>query len=208
MRLLAPLPFVLLLGAAPMPPAAGVGVSVRTANGQPVANAVVIVRLVGRATPPARPGNGYAVRQQNIQFNPFLTVVPVNADVAFPNFDKVRHQVYSFSPAKRFELKLYASEQNRAVRFDRVGPVSLGCNIHDQMTAFIYVTDSAFTAKTDASGNVNLNGVPQGAVSITVWHPYLRAPGNQVSRALSLGGGAREGFTVALRPPPAASSSY
>ena len=200
--------FVLLLGAAPLPPAAGVSVAVRGPNGQPIANAVVTIRLVGRPTPPPRIGTSYAVRQQNIQFNPFLLVVPINADVSFPNFDQVRHQVYSFSPTKRFELKLYAREQNRTVRFDRGGPVSLGCNIHDQMTAFVYVTDSAFTAKTDASGNVSLAGVPQGAITISVWHPYLRAPGNQVSRQINLGGGARETFTVALRMPPATSSSY
>lgn len=208
MRMLALVPFALLLGMAPPPPGAGVSVAVRGPNGQPIANAVVIIRLVGRATPPARVGTGYAVRQQNIQFKPFVTVVPVNGDVSFPNFDAVRHQVYSFSPAKRFELKLYAREQNRTVRFDRAGPVSLGCNIHDQMTAFIYVTDSAFTARTDASGNVNLGGVPEGAVTITVWHPYLRGPGNQVSRQINLGNGARETFTVALRPPPPTSSSY
>jgi plastocyanin len=208
MRILSLLPSVLLIGAAPLPPAAGVSVMVRSANGQPVANAVVTIHLVGRDTPPARPGTGYAVRQQNIQFAPFLTVVPVNGDVSFPNFDKVRHQVYSFSPTKRFELKLYAREQNRTVRFDRAGPVSLGCNIHDQMTAFIYVTDSAYTARTDASGNVSLPGIPEGAISISVWHPYLRAPGNQVSRQINLGGGARESFTVTLRQPPVTSSSY
>ncbi|THD37406.1 MAG: hypothetical protein E7773_03945 [Sphingomonas sp.] len=202
------LPFALLLGAAPPPPVAGVSVMVRGPGGQPIANAVVTIHLIGRDTPSARPGSGYAVRQQNIQFAPFLTVVPVNADVSFPNFDAVRHQVYSFSPAKRFELKLYAREQNRTVRFDRAGPVSLGCNIHDQMTAFIYVADSAFTAKTDASGNVVLNGVPQGPISVGVWHPYLRSPGNQVSHTINLGGGAREAFTVTLRPPPATSSSY
>ena len=208
MRGLLFLPLLVLLGAAPLPPGASVGVAVRTSNGQPVANAVVIVRLVGRDTPPARVGTGYTVSQQNIQFHPFVSVVPINGDVAFPNLDTVRHQVYSFSPAKRFELKLYAREQNRTVRFDRAGPVSLGCNIHDQMTAFIYVTDSAFTARTDASGRVVLNGVPAGAISITVWHPYLRAPGNQASKQIDLGGAANESFTVALRPPPAAASSY
>lgn len=208
MRKAAFLSFALLLGAAPPPPLAGVSVAVRNTNGQPIANAVVTVRLVGRDTPGPRIGSGYAVRQQNIQFAPFLSVVPVNADVAFPNLDPVRHQVYSFSPAKRFELKLYAREQNRTVRFDRAGPVALGCNIHDQMTAFLYVTDSAFTAKTDAAGNVDLTGVPAGPIAVTVWHPYLRAPGNQVSRQVNLGGGARETFTVALRPPPPVASSY
>src|SRR3569623_201971 len=180
MRKAAFLSFALLLGAAPPPPLAGVSVAVRNTNGQPIANAVVTVRLVGRDTPGPRIGSGYAVR----------------------------HQVYSFSPAKRFELKLYAREQNRTVRFDRAGPVALGCNIHDQMTAFLYVTDSAFTAKTDAAGNVDLTGVPAGPIAITVWHPYLRAPGNQVSRQVNLGGGARETFTVALRPPPPVAPSY
>src|SRR3569623_3344228 len=149
--------------------------------------------LLGAAPPPPLAGVSVAVRNTNGQ--------PI-ANAAFPNLDPVRHQVYSFSPAKRFELKLYAREQNRTVRFDRAGPVALGCNIHDQMTAVLYVTDSAFTAKTDASGNVDLTGVPAGPIAITVWHPYLRAPGNQVSRQVTLGGGARETFAVALRPPP------
>lgn len=208
MRRFLPFGFALLLGAAPAPPTGAVTVMVRGSGNQPVANAVVIVRLVGQPTPAPRVGSGYEMRQQGIQFHPFLLIAPVNADVAFPNFDKVRHQVYSFSPAKKFELKLYATEQSRTVRFDRAGPVSLGCNIHDQMTAFIYVTDSAWTARTDASGNVSLPGVPQGAVSITVWHPYLRAPGNQVARQINLGGGAREVFAVTLRPPPVISSAY
>lgn len=208
MRKLLALSFAVLLGAAPTPPAGTVVVMVRGPDNQPVANAVVIVRLVGRPTPGPRGGGGYQMRQQNIQFAPFLLVAPINADVAFPNFDKVRHQVYSFSPTRKFELKLYATEQNRSVRFDRAGPVSLGCNIHDQMTGFIYVTDSAWTAKTDASGNVTLAGVPAGAVSIVVWHPYLRAPGNQVARQITLGERAREVFALTLRPPPAASSAY
>ncbi|MDB5673029.1 MAG: methylamine utilization protein [Sphingomonas bacterium] len=208
MRIVALLPFVALLGAVPPPSVASVAVTMRAPNGKPIANAVVIIHLVGRATPAARVGGSYAVRQQDIQFNPFLTVVPVNADVAFPNLDAVRHQVYSFSPAKRFELKLYAREQNRTIRFDRPGPVSLGCNIHDQMTAFVYITDSAYTARTDAAGRVVFDGVPSGPATITVWHPYLRSPGNQLSRQIAVGNGATEGFVGTLRPPPAANTSY
>lgn len=208
MRFVAILSGVVLLGAAPPPPATTVAVSVRAPNGQPIANAVVIVRLVGRLTPEPQSVGSYAIRQQNIQFNPFLTIVPVNSDVAFPNLDPVRHQVYSFSPAKRFELKLYPRDQSRTVRFDRPGPVSLGCNIHDQMTAFLYVTDSAFTARSDRNGHVTFPGVPAGEVSISVWHPYLRAPANQLSRQLTLSVGASETFTVALRAPPPPSSSY
>ena len=72
--------------------------------------------------------------------------------MSFPNLDPTKHHVYSFSPAKRFELKLFAKDQSRTVHFDKPGVVALGCNIHDQMSAFIVVTDSAWTARTNAQG--------------------------------------------------------
>ncbi|MEI9926710.1 MAG: hypothetical protein WDN44_02065 [Sphingomonas sp.] len=84
------------------------------------------ISLVGRPTPAVQPGGTYTVDQKNIQFHPFVLVVPLNSNVSFPNLDPVRHHVYSFSPAKRFELKLYAREQNRSVRFDKAGVVALG----------------------------------------------------------------------------------
>ncbi len=121
---------------------------------------------------------------------------------SFPNLDPIRHHVYSFSPAKTFELKLYAREQSHTVRFDKAGIVALGCNIHDQMTAFIDVVDTQWAAKTDASGNVTLGGLPAGQAIITVWHPYLRAPGNAMSRQVAIANGSRESFTVTLRAPP------
>ena len=74
-----------------------------------------------------------------MQFHPFVLIVPVGAKVSFPNLDPTRHHVYSFSPAKQFELKLFARDQSRSVVFDKPGVVALGCNIHDAMTAFIVV---------------------------------------------------------------------
>jgi plastocyanin len=199
------LPIVLLalgaLGAAPPPPPpAGLTVYVRGPGNAPIRDAVVTVHLVGRATPPAQGGRSYTVDQKDLQFHPFVLVVPVNAEVAFPNLDPVRHHVYSFSPAKSFELKLYAKEQSRAVRFDKAGIVALGCNIHDQMTAFIAVVDTDYAVKTDASGNALFDGLPAGRVRIDVWHPYLRAPGNQVSREADAAGA--QTINVTLRNPP------
>lgn len=189
------------MGAAPPP--AGVAVAVRGANGAPVRDAVVTIHLTGRATPPPRAGVNDKVDQKNIQFHPFVLVVPANALVAFPNLDTIRHHVYSFSPAKRFELKLYAREQSRSIRFDKPGIVPLGCNIHDQMSAFVAVVDTPWAAKTDAGGNASFGGVPTGQVTIRVWHPYLRAPGNVVTKQINLAAaGARESFTVTLRAPP------
>ncbi len=184
--------------------AADLDVQVRTASGAPVRDAVVTLHLVRQPTPSPRTAGNYAIDQQNIQFQPFVAIVPVGASVAFMNHDAVRHHVYSFSEAKRFELKVNERQVNRVVTFDRAGIVPLGCNIHDRMIAFINVVDTPWAAKTDANGNVSFRGVPAAGVTIDVWHPYLRAPANRVSRpaALAQGPARRESFTVALRSPP------
>jgi plastocyanin len=148
-------------------------------------------------------GNGrFVVAQQNLQFRPFLTIVPVGAEVSFPNFDPTKHHVYSFSPAKKFELKLFAKDQSRTVRFDKPGVVALGCNIHDQMSAFIVVADSAWTARTNAQGMVAFADAPNAPARLTVWHPYLRAPGGQLQQAIAPTQRAAS-FQVRLRAPPA-----
>lgn len=184
--------------------AADLDIQVRSPSGAPVRDAVVALHLVHQATPLPKASGNYAIDQQNIQFHPFVTVVPVGANVAFLNHDPVRHHVYSFSEAKRFELKLNERQVNRVVNFDKAGIVPLGCNIHDRMIAFLDVVDTPWAVKTDASGTASFRGVPATGVVIDVWHPYLRAPGNRVSRETTLSQGAaqRQLFTVALRSPP------
>jgi plastocyanin len=188
----------LAMGAAPLA-AAPVNVRVTDSSGRPVTDAVVTLRPDGggRAMPMA--GN-YSVSQKDLQFHPFVAIVPVGARVSFPNLDPTKHHVYSFSPAKKFELKLFAKDQSRSVTFDKAGVVALGCNIHDQMSAYIVVTDSAWTAKTDARGIAHFADAPSASM-MAVWHPYLRAPGGTVSRRL--GPGERmANVAVKLRAPP------
>ena len=158
-----------------------------------------------RRRAPARGGGRYVVSQQNLQFHPFLTIIPVDADVSFPNLDPTKHHVYSFSPAKRFELKLFAKDQSRTVHFDKAGVVALGCNIHDQMSAFIFVADSAWTARTNAQGVASFGDAPNAPGRLVVWHPYLRAPGGELQQAV--GAAQRNAsFQLRLRPPPPAMS--
>src|SRR3954452_23820080 len=183
--------------------AAPLSVRVVDASGHPVRDAVVTLYPSGNAARPARGTGHFVVAQQNLQFRPFLTVVPVGADVSFPNFDPTKHHVYSFSAAKKFELKLFAKDQSRTVHFDRAGVVALGCNIHDQMSAFIVVTDSAWTARTNAQGVAAFADAPNAPARVAVWHPYLRAPGGEVEQ--ELGAAQRSAsFQVRLRPPPPA----
>jgi plastocyanin len=181
--------------------AAPLSVRVVDVSGRPVRDAVVTLYPAGAARP-ARAGGRYVIAQQNLQFRPFLTVVPVGADVSFPNLDPTKHHVYSFSPAKKFELKLFAKDQSRTVHFDKAGVVALGCNIHDQMSAFIVVTDSAWTARTNAQGIASFGDAPNAAARVTVWHPYLRAPGGLIQQAVAPSQRSLS-FQVRLRPPPA-----
>lgn len=183
------------LGAAPL------SVRVVDSAGRPVRDAVVTLTPSGGAARQPRAGGRFTVSQKDMQFHPFLTIVPVGADVSFPNLDATKHHVYSFSPAKRFELKLFAKDQSRTVRFDKPGVVALGCNIHDQMTAFIVVTDSVWTARTNAQGVAAFANAPDAPGRVTVWHPYLRAPGGVVQQAIAAAQRSA-GFSVRLRPPP------
>lgn len=183
--------------------AAPFNVRVVDSSGRPVRDAVVTLYPTGSAARPARPGGHFVIAQQNLQFHPFLTVIPVGADVSFPNLDPTKHHVYSFSPAKKFELKLFAKDQSRTVHFDKAGVVALGCNIHDQMSAFIVVTDSAWTARTNAQGMATFADAPNAPGRVTVWHPYLRAPGGELQQQVAAAQH-NANFELRLRAPPTA----
>ncbi len=180
MRFLAPLLAVLSLAA---PARAGeLAVTLTTTSGKPIADAVVMARPQGAARSGARFPWAYRMAQKDMRFDPFVLIVPVGAEVAFPNLDPFRHHVYSFSPARIFELKLYGRDETRRVRFDRAGVVAIGCNIHDDMSAFIRVVDTPFAARTGVSGSAVLRDLPAGPVQVTVWHPYLKGPGGELVR--------------------------
>lgn len=181
--------------------AAPLTVRVIDGSGHPVRDAVVTLYPNGGAARAPHAAGRFVVSQQNMQFHPFLTIVPVGSDVSFPNFDNTKHHVYSFSPAKKFELKLFAKDQSRTVHFDKAGVVALGCNIHDQMSAFVVVTDSAWTARTNAQGLVTFADAPNAPGRLTVWHPYLRAPGGQLQEAVAPTQRSAS-FQLRLRPPP------
>lgn len=177
-------------------------------KGAAIRNAVVTLYPAGRPAPLAAAKTNYQIMQKDFQFSPFVLVVPQGAQVAFPNLDPVRHHVYSFSPAKSFELKLYAKEHNRSVRFEKAGVVPLGCNIHDGMSAFIDVVDTGLSGLSDGSGRVTFANVPAGIVVARIWHPYLRAPSNQIEARWSVPASGRvvQPLKLSLRPAPVAMS--
>ncbi|WND03257.1 hypothetical protein QGN29_02595 [Temperatibacter marinus] len=108
--------------------------------------------------------------QQQSLFTPFILAVQKGQKVQFPNKDPFRHHVYSFSKAKSFELRLYGEDEEKHVVFEKAGVVALGCNIHDNMLAFVYVTEDPVYQKTNAEGSTSFKGLPEGDYEMTVWH--------------------------------------
>lgn len=158
-----------LAAGAPGALAASAQIEVRTEAGKPLAGAVVFLES-REARAAAKPAQGVEIAQANKQFQPQVTVVPVGSSVAFPNRDTVRHHVYSFSPTKTFELKLYTGTDANPVVFDKPGIAVLGCNIHDQMAAWVVVVETPYYAHSAANGRATLDNVPPGTYRLRVWH--------------------------------------
>lgn len=119
-----------------------------------------------------RPPRSASMAQQGQRFVPHLLVVQRGAAVDFPNRDRTRHHVYSFSEARSFELKLYLGEPAAPVRFDTAGIVTLGCNIHDWMLGYIVVVDTPFFAQSGPDGRLALD-LPAGRYRLWAWHPRM-----------------------------------
>jgi plastocyanin len=177
--------------------AAGMTIQVLDQAGQPVADAVVYAEPAsGQAVPtPLTPGE---VEQRKRAFQPLVTVVQTGTSISFPNNDTVRHHVYSFSPAKVFELKLFSGE-GRPVVFDKAGTVVVGCNIHDKMVAYIQVVDTPYFAKTDADGNASLNGMLPGKYRVKAWHFRLATDSTVPEQTIAAGSGAAVAFKLNLK---------
>ena len=175
--------------------------SVTDDQGRPVEDAVVVaVPIDGRARVPPRAREGI-VDQVDQEFVPKVTAVMVGTPVRFPNHDNVRHQVYSFSPAKRFELPLYAGSPAEPVVFDKPGVVVLGCNIHDWMIGYVYVSESPYFAKTGKDGKALLADLPPRAYTLRVWHPQQDAGEDTTRKTVDAarGGPAAVAWTLKLK---------
>lgn len=163
--------------------AAELTVEVSDATGAPIENAVVYTEPEGKVSFPTAPA---MIEQRGKQFNPLVSVVQTGTDVTFPNFDSVRHHVYSFSPAKTFELKLYSGVPANPVKLDKAGTVILGCNIHDNMLAFIQVVDTPYFTKTNKMGKAILRDLPNGNYSLKAWHYALAKEKEAFEKPISI----------------------
>jgi plastocyanin len=179
--------------------AATLVINVRTTDGHALPGAVVTVRPLDGQLRHAAPLRA-VVDQVDRAFAPDLLVIPLGSTVEFPNSDSVSHQIYSFSPTKRFQLPLYRGKPYPPVHFDQAGVVTLGCNIHDDMLAYLVVTDAPWFGRTDAAGAWSTE-LPRGHYRVAIWHPRLRESDADLERELMVAEGDRADLTLNLSKP-------
>lgn len=186
-------------------PAGAADLVVRVADrGAPVGDAVVSLvpaggtpRGAASAVPPTA-----AIDQRDLAFVPYVQVARPGGAAVFRNSDHTRHHVYSFSPAATFEMVLGPGERSSRVPLQEEGVVAVGCNIHDQMIAWLYVSDAPWLARTGEGGQVRFRDVPPGDYRVRVWHPRLDARGDAVERRVALHDAPSRSLVIALRLRP------
>ena len=173
--------------------------TVVTMDGAAVADAVVFVQVSAAAADNAR--REQIVDQINKTFVPGLLPIVVGTSVRFPNHDQIHHHVYSFSPAKTFELPLYKGEDAPAVLFDKVGVVKIGCNIHDWMSGIILVLPTPHFAVTDSAGHFVLQDMPGGSYTLVAWHALSKLRPEDTAQSVQVDGQVRDvNFRLPLAP--------
>ena len=172
-----------------------------------VNGAVVILDPLDTRVTPRAPGMvAGTIDQIDKHFMPRIAVFQTGTAVSFPNSDRIRHQVYSFSPARPFNLKLYAGIPAAPVVFDHPGLVVLGCNIHDTMVGFVAIVNSPYFGRTDVNGRVTIEA-PPGHYRLRIWHPDFAEP--VAPRNVDIGNEAQTVVVAAeLAPQPTTVSAW
>lgn len=172
--------------------ALSVTLEIKQSNGEPAQG--VVVTLANDTATPVQAGV-QEMGQRKRQFDPHILIVQKGATVSFPNYDDIKHHVYSFSAAGSFEKELYKGRESSPEVFNTAGIVELGCNVHDWMLGYVYITDTPLFGKTDENGVLTLSNVPDGNYNITIWHPRLDNDTNSETMNVDITGN----YSVALK---------
>jgi plastocyanin len=200
------LTFLLVSALAATAHAGGLKVSLLDQHGKPVPDAVVT--LLPQNTGPASAAHPSAVKtidQKNLTFIPYIEIFRPGDSVVFRNSDDTRHHVYSFSPAKAFEFVLAPGESSAPLILDKTGVIAVGCNIHDQMIAYLYVSGAPWIAHSGTDGVVKFDDLPAGAYTVRVWQPRLKPSQPDLAQSVTVvGTGSAQmlKFDLSLLPDP------
>ena len=164
--------------------AAQLDVTVLDNQNKVVPDTVVYLEATFTLTIPRKKTIPNDIAQKDKKFMPLVSVIQTGSSISFPNNDTVRHHVYSFSPTKPFELKLYAGTPSAPVLFDKPGTVVLGCNIHDSMVAYIHIVDTPIFGITNSEGKVSFADLQPGSYVLKSWH--YQTPNEPASKPYTL----------------------
>ena len=173
-------------------------VRVSNQSGDPVEHAVISAFVQDAEEQPSIPQNKTIVIDQvDKEFIAHVTPIQVGTAIDFPNHDQIRHHVYSFSPAKKFDLPLYKGSPANPILFKKVGVVSLGCNIHDWMSAYIYVVNTPYFTLTDKMGDASLE-LPAGEYEIRYWHPNIDGESDDITQTIKIETDSAQNISIQL----------
>ncbi len=158
------------------------------AGGKPVDGAVVYAMPVSAKAVQSAAKAKSVVDQIDKEYVARITPIRTGTAVTFPNHDNIRHHVYSFSPANTFEIPLYLGVPREPIMFDKPGVVTLGCNIHDWMSAYIYVVDTPYFASADGNGKARLD-LPPGDYDVAVWYPNIKKSAGATKQQMTVQSG-------------------
>jgi plastocyanin len=178
---------------------AGLDVTVKSDSGKPIADAVVYALSLGADGAPVAGPTPTVIDQVDKEYVPYVTAVQAGTRISFPNRDQTRHHVYSFSEAKKFEIPLYKGTPSEPILFDKPGPVTLGCNIHDWMTAYVFVSESPYFTLTGEDGTATVQNLPDGDYAVRVWHPRIKHDTESTTQSVSVGNGNAPGSSLEFR---------
>lgn len=167
MKLLSVLAFLFSIAISAQP----LSIKVSDKNGQPITSAVVTLKSNTLNT--TKVNSNAEMAQRNRQFDPHILIVQQGSNVSFPNYDNMKHHIYSFSDTKRFEMEVIQGVANKPELFDKAGVVELGCNVHDWMQGYIYVSASPYFSSTNETGSAIIEVPQNGNYELTIWHPRI-----------------------------------
>ena len=209
-RRVLPLAACVLLAGSSLVHAAALDVHVTDARGAPIADAVITATPLSPSHESEalsqRAPRTHVIDQRNETFIPYVEVFRPGDSVIFRNSDRTRHHAYSFSSARQFDFVLGSGEDSPPMTLDKTGTIAVGCNIHDKMITFFFVTDAPWFARSEKSGKARLD-LPAGNYAIRVWHPLLPPGAHDDPRTLAITTDVPKdlAFSLQLMPDPRAS---
>ncbi len=147
--------------------------TVKVLGGKGIEHTLVYIEKVeGKTFSPLQ--KNPVIDQMRMTFVPHVLPVLAGSTVDFPNSDSVRHNVFSPSKTKKFNLGTYPAGVTKKVPFDKTGVVSLLCNVHPEMSAYIVVLQNPYYTLVGKTGKYKIKNIPAGTYTLVVWHPKFK----------------------------------